>query len=77
MLRNTIQKCRKFVVFVTTNSKESKWIPWELGLGDGTKTNSNVALFPSAKYSDEESWLNQQYLGLGVEIPQNRGMSLC
>ena len=45
VLKDTIKKSKKMVVFVTSNSKDSKWIPWELGLGDGmkTKTYSNIS----------------------------------
>jgi len=37
ILRGTVRSCRRFVLFVTTNSKDSRWIPWELGLSDGEK----------------------------------------
>jgi hypothetical protein len=36
-LRSTISECTRFVLFVTTNSKDSKWVPWELGIADGKK----------------------------------------
>lgn len=52
------------VVFVTTNSKDSNWVPWELGLGDGSKSNYEIALFPSVEKSNETEWLEQEYLGL-------------
>jgi len=64
VLKEAIVSCKRFVVFVTTNSKDSKWIPWELGIGDGSKTNYDIALFPSAEKSYEISWLSQEYLGL-------------
>jgi hypothetical protein len=64
ILKDSIHKCNRMVVFVTTNSKDSKWVPWELGLGDGSKTNKDIALFPSAENSYETSWLSQEYLGL-------------
>src|SRR5687768_18063793 len=34
-LRDAVRRSRKFVFLVTPNSASSKWIPWELGLGDG------------------------------------------
>lgn len=64
VLKDTIKKSKRMVVFVTTNSKDSKWVPWELGLGDGSKTNNDIALFPSAENSYETTWLEQEYLGL-------------
>ena len=64
VLKDTIKKSKRMVVFVTTNSKDSKWVPWELGLGDGSKSNYEIALFPSVEKSDETEWLEQEYLGL-------------
>lgn len=63
-IRCVVTECRKFVLFVTERSKNSKWIPWELGLGDGSKKENNVALFPSAEKFYEQSWTEQEYLGL-------------
>lgn len=63
-LRNAINYCGKFVLFVTPKTKDSKWIPWELGLGDGKNRNNNVVLFPSAETVSEQSWSEQEYLGL-------------
>lgn len=68
ILKDTIKDCRRFVLFVTTNSKDSRWIPWELGLGDGMKSEYSVALFPSAEHSYETSWSEQEYLGLYQRI---------
>lgn len=64
ILKDTIKKSKRMVVFVTTNSKDSKWVPWELGLGDGSKSNYEIALFPSGENSYETKWLEQEYLGL-------------
>lgn len=67
-LRAAVQNCSKFVLLVTPRTKDSKWIPWELGLGDGTNRAQNVALFPSAEQSNEKSWSEQEYLGLYQRI---------
>ena len=67
-LRRAIHGCSKFVLFVTPNSKDSRWIPWELGLADGANTPKNVALFPSAETADERQWAAQEYLGLYQRI---------
>lgn len=64
VLKNEITKCKRFVLLVTTNSKDSKWIPWELGIGEGSKTNNDIALFPSAEEEYNMDWLSQEYLGL-------------
>lgn len=67
-LRTAIQSCGKFVLFVTPKTKDSSWIPWELGLGDGENGQNNVALFPSAEKWTEQSWAEQEYLGLYQRI---------
>ncbi|MBU2882885.1 toll/interleukin-1 receptor domain-containing protein [Psychrosphaera sp. B3R10] len=64
ILKNQIKESRKQVVFVTTNSKDSKWVPWELGIGDSSLSTRNVALLPAAASSYEQSWAQQEYLGL-------------
>lgn len=61
-LRSRIQKCRKFIVFVTENVKDSKWVPWELGLSDGYKRPRNTLIFPSVENASKTSWLHQEYL---------------
>lgn len=63
-LRDVVKTCYKFVLFVTERTKDSKWIPWELGLGDGNKSPNNVAIFPSAERRYDQSWSEQEYLGL-------------
>jgi len=68
ILKDTIKILPRMVVFVTTNSKDSKWIPWELGLGDGSKNNYDIAIFPSADNASDTAWLEQEYLGLYQRI---------
>jgi len=63
-LRRAARQCRKLVLLVTPRTGESKWIPWELGLGDGKNAAENVALFPSAESADDQDWADQEYLGL-------------
>jgi hypothetical protein len=72
VLKDTIKVCKRLVVFVTTNSKESKWVPWELGLGDGAKNNYDIAIFPTAENAYETSWIDQEYLGLYSRIVWGR-----
>lgn len=71
-LKDTIKQCKRFVLFVTTNSKDSKWVPWELGIGDGSKTNNDIAIFPSAEEEYNIGWLSQEYLGLYRRIVRGR-----
>jgi hypothetical protein len=67
-LRTTIRGCRKFVLLASPRSKDSTWIPWELGLSDGLHTPRNVALFPSAETILEMKWSEREYLGLYKRI---------
>lgn len=64
ILKSNIKKCNKFVLLVSENSKDSRWIPWELGLADISKTTSNVALLPIANDYFQATWTKQEYLGL-------------
>ena len=64
ILRETVNSCLRFVLFITTNSKDSRWIPWELGLADGEKGFWPIALFPTAANTYEQSWSEVEYLGL-------------
>jgi TIR domain len=67
-LHDAIASCPRFVVFVTTNSKDSRWDPWELGLGTGLKSKDHVAIFPCAEKFTEKAWAEQEYLGLYQRI---------
>lgn len=67
-LRAAVRVCRKFVLLVTPRSKGSAWIPWELGLGDARNGDDNVSLFPSAESASEQTWSEQEYLGLYQRI---------
>ena len=51
-------------MLATPRTKDSKWIPWELGLGDGVHGDDDVALFPSAEETWDQEWANQEFLGL-------------
>jgi len=63
-LRVVIHGCRKFVMLASPRSKDSTWMPWELGLGDGIHSPVNVAIFPSAETIVDMKWSEREYLGL-------------
>lgn len=71
-LRERIVLARKFIVFASDNIKDSKWVPWELGLADGYKAPSNVALFPAPEKANEAKWTEQEYLGIYDRIVWGR-----
>ena len=49
LLKQRIQQTRRFVMLTSENSKESRWVPWELGIADGYKGVSEIALFPASE----------------------------
>jgi len=70
-LKERISQCPKFIVFVTANSKNSRWIPWELGIADEKKKLPNVALLPDVGSQTNAGWPEQEYLGLYPRIVLN------
>ena len=67
-LKVRIAECPKFIVLVTANSKDSRWIPWELGVADEKKKLPNVALLPDVGNQANAEWPEQEYLGLYPRI---------
>jgi hypothetical protein len=63
-IRNRINQCSKFILLVTPNSKDSRWVPWELGLADGCKRARNVAILPSPDEANNYQWSEREYLGI-------------
>lgn len=58
-LRERIGECKKFICLATPNAKESKWMPWELGLGDRIVNYLNVAILPLT--NNQNNWGDQEY----------------
>ncbi len=63
-LREKIASTRKFVTFASSNIRDSKWVPWEIGLADGYKRSANVAIFPAPDKAHDFRWTEQEYLGI-------------
>lgn len=64
VLRNRLKQSKKFILLTSPNSKDSRWMPWELGLADGYRTPSNVAVLPTPDKASERAWAEQEYLGI-------------
>ena len=45
-IQRKIKECDEFIVLLTENSKESKWVPWELGYSDGVKSLNKISILP-------------------------------
>jgi hypothetical protein len=58
-LRDRINGCKKFISLATPNSSKSKWMPWELGLGDRIVNYKNVAMLPLT--NTPTYWGDQEY----------------
>lgn len=68
-LRSVVQACRRLVVLATENTSSSRWIPWEMGLADGSAGPTQVAVFPlKASASASEFWAKQEYFELYARI---------
>ncbi len=63
-LKERIHQSRKFVLLASNNSKDSRWVPWELGIADEHKGLSRVAILPAVDSTKETTWTNWEYLGL-------------
>ncbi|CAH0498033.1 toll/interleukin-1 receptor domain-containing protein [Novosphingobium sp. CECT 9465] len=64
ILKSRIRQTQRFVLLASANSKDSRWVPWELGVADGYKGLDKIALFPAAENSSEPDWASWEYLGL-------------
>ncbi|RAZ89434.1 hypothetical protein DPM33_17805 [Mesorhizobium hawassense] len=68
LLKTRIRQTKRFILLASKNSKESRWVPWELGVADGYKTTSKIALFPSSDVANDKTWASWEYLGLYPRI---------
>jgi len=64
LLKSRIRQTKRFVLLTSKNSKESRWVPWELGVADGYKELDEIALFPSSDDAKDMTWASWEYLGL-------------
>ena len=72
LLKRRISQTRRFVLLATENSKESNWVPWELGVADGYKGIGKIALFPASDTMYDKAWASWEYLGLYRRIVWGR-----
>lgn len=66
-LKKRVRQCNKFVLLASPNSKDSRWVPWELGIADGIKDLDKIAIFPSIDSTDDK-WTSWEYIGLYRKI---------
>jgi hypothetical protein len=67
-LKAEIKGCPRLVVLATANSHTSRWIPWELGLGDGIRDIPPNAVLPFMADGQVAAWTKTEYFGLYPKI---------
>jgi hypothetical protein len=72
ILRGRIRQSNKFLLLTTVNSKDSRWMPWELGLADGYKSPTNTAIFPGVDSAGDHTWSEREYLGIYDRVVYGR-----
>jgi len=63
-LKSAVVACPRFVLFLTSNTADSVWIPWELGLADSARGHDGVALLPVCASTSDTAWTRREYLDL-------------
>lgn len=62
LLRERMDASKSLFYVTTENTDSSKWMPWECGYFDGIK--EKVTILPIKKYSYDNEYKGQEYLGL-------------
>lgn len=70
-IKEKIREQRKFMVLVTENSKDSRWVPWELGFADSVKGMDYIAILP---VSENGSFVQNEYLKIYPKITMVNGI---
>jgi hypothetical protein len=73
ILKGEIGGCRRLVVLATPNSHTSRWIPWELGIGDGMKGIPPNAILAMTPEGDVPPWTKIEYFALYPRIVNEDG----
>jgi len=66
-IKDKIKENHKFVVLLSSNAKDSKWVPWELGYADGVKSMSDIAILPILR-SSHDTFKGVEYMDLYPKI---------
>ncbi len=73
-IKKRIVQCERFVVLLTEKSKESKWVPWELGFADGRKAIENIGILPIKRnsYTQDSDFKGLEYIELHTTIHDSK-----
>lgn len=67
--RQQLEAMHRFIITVTPNSKNMRWMPWLLGWMSGHRGSlERLALLPISEKGGEEPWLDEAYFGLCPRI---------
>ena len=61
-IRRRMRQSKSMIFATSSNSPNSKWMPWELGCFDGLR-NSKIAILPIMDNTDDK-FIGQEYLSL-------------
>jgi len=64
-IKEKIGQQKKFLLMVTENSKDSRWVPWELGFADPVKGMNHIAILP---ISDGGQFTQNEYMSIYPKI---------
>lgn len=70
-LREKMNSSKSLFYVTTSNSDDSRWMPWECGFFDGKK--EKVAIVPIQESSSNNSYSGQEYLGLYPYVVKEMG----
>lgn len=68
-LKLRIRECKKFVLLATDNALQSRWCPWELGIGDAYRGMDSVAILPVT--DPPHAWSGSEYVGIYSRIEKS------
>jgi len=63
-IREKIVQIPRLVVVSSRNLSTSRWVPWEIGIADGTRGREYVALVPLSIATDRPPAMEQEYLDM-------------
>lgn len=69
ILRKRMRQCKSLIYIHTFSSKESKWMPWELGYFDGYRPEK-VSVLPLT-FEEDKEFKGQEYLELYPTITKS------
>lgn len=72
LIKDKIGINKKFAVIVTENSKASKWVPWELGFADKSKTLDHVLIVPVSETEREFTGVEYMRIYYSLEFYNNK-----